>query len=102
MGTAWGLVVLGAVLVYLASRPMRARASSARTTPPVPQQTPAAQPSPIPAAEAPRQRSEDTITPPWLDSLIGSDASQPTVQDPLDDAESIASVLRLWLSEDAK
>lgn len=98
MGTAWGLVVLGAVLVYFASRPMRARASSARTAPPI------VEPEPVvtQAPSAPsRPRSEDIITPPWLDSLIGSDA-HPAKQDPLDDAESIASVLRLWLSEDAK
>jgi hypothetical protein len=100
MGTAWGLVLLGAVLVYVASRPIRARASSSRAVATPPPSAPPAQPK-VSADKPSRSRTEDTITPPWLDSLIGSD-TQPASQDPLDDAESIASVLRLWLSEDAK
>jgi hypothetical protein len=113
MGTAWGLVIIGAVLVYIASRPVqRARhnAAEARAKEPL---TPAPQPAapPVPQiAVEPRQkpqepRSDEALTPQWLDSLIGSDGSEAPsapASDPLDDAEGIASVLRLWLSEDSK
>jgi hypothetical protein len=42
----------------------------------------------------------DSLTPAWLDSLIGSDDSA-IAEDPFDDIEGIASVLRLWLAEDS-
>jgi hypothetical protein len=112
MGTAWGLVVLGAVLVFIASRPVqRARQNATETRakePKVARQpqksapVPAPAPEPKPALVAPAPRAEDSLTPQWLDSLIGSDASSTPAEDPLDDAEGIASVLRLWLAEDTK
>ena len=113
MGTAWGLVIIGAVLVFIASRPVqRARHNAAEARikePPAPAQQPVAQPAPQKAV-APREKSqeprtEEALTPQWLDSLIGSDGSEASLKpaaDPLDDAESIATVLRLWLSEDSK
>jgi hypothetical protein len=111
MEAAWVLIAAGVFLVALASRPVsRARSNAAavlrQPEPPIAPSTPSTPDAPLVAptsqVEAPTPSSaQQSLTPEWLDSLIGSDGSG-SPEDPLEDIEGIAGVLRLWLAEDAR
>lgn len=113
MGTAWGLVAIGLILVALASKPVqRARANAAERL----QERKNSQerssdlktplgaitaPTDSSVASGPAAGASESLTPQWLDSLIGSDSAV-VAEDPFDDAEGIAVILRLWLAEDSQ
>jgi flagellar biosynthesis/type III secretory pathway M-ring protein FliF/YscJ len=110
METAWGLVVVGLILVALASKPFqRARANAAdrlqerKQAYTAPKETK----GPSNALQAPSETlnastgTSESLTPQWLDSLIGSDSAVMS-DDPFDDEEGIAAILRLWLAEDSR
>jgi len=110
MSLEWGLVILGAILVAIAARPV-SRSWTGSNDLPTSANPPAPEPAPTtkllsPArVQAPDPAPQalpvvDSLTPAWLDSLIGSDDSA-IAEDPFDDIEGIASVLRLWLAEDS-
>ena len=110
MGAAWGLVVIGMILVALASKPFqRARANAAeklkeRQKSQVAARLPQPEPNgPVthPVTHTAPVDNSESLTPQWLDSLIGSDSAV-TNDDPFDDVEGIAAILRLWLAEDSQ